>query len=341
MAGTKARARRAAPRGVVLWALLVATVGLPALPAVGLAADGRAEDDLRIDEANRLFLGGRYEDAERWLAALVAEHPDDASLQRKLGLCYYYLRRPEPALTHLRAYLARDAGISAQDREDVERWIREMEGLLEPVVEPVGQARAFPPPASASLSAPTPSPPVVLTAASAVPALRRGFLLVPYGGWQFPLRGPDWMKSAFRFGSLIGGHLSRNFSLSGEPAFSTWSFLGNHHAAQIDASITLLGHISGSRTEFVVGPRLGWSMVLRNNFDEHTYPFVNGVQYGGKAALFMAMSDQSGLGIVLDVAFTRSYESDSRCFESNGVGELDCNQTNNTAFGALSGALLF
>jgi len=31
----------------------------------------------------------------------------------------------------------------------------------------------------------------------------------------------------------------------------------------------------------------------------------------------------------------------SRCFESNGFGELDCNQTTNTAFGALSAALLF
>ena len=50
------------------------------------------------------------------------------SLQRKLGLCYYYLRRPQPALTHLRGYLARPDRVSAQDREDVERWIAEILG---------------------------------------------------------------------------------------------------------------------------------------------------------------------------------------------------------------------
>ena len=67
--------------------------------------------------------------------------------------------------------------------------------------------------------------------------------------------------------------------------------------------------------------------------------FVNGVQLGAKAGLFAVLSDQKslGVGIVMDLAYIRSYESDSRCFSASN----DCNDTNNTAFAALSGALLF
>jgi hypothetical protein len=290
--------------------------GLESVAAAASHDDG--DDEARIEEATRLFLGGQYAEAEKRLVELVAGHPEVPNLQRKLGLCYYYLRRPGPALTNLRGYLARERGISAQDREDVERWIREMEGLRDPTA----------------------------YRAATVPSFERGFLLVPYAGWQFPVNGPGWFASAFRFGTLIGGHLSRNIFLGGEPAFATWSFAGcgscgePHHAAQLDASATLLGHVSWSRTELVFGPKLGWSIVLRNNFDEHTFMFVNGPQIGTKMGVFVALSRWVALGVAIDLAYTRSRESDSRCFETNGVGELDCNNTKNTAFGALSAALL-
>jgi hypothetical protein len=302
---------------------------------VALAADARAGDEARIEEATRLFVGGRYEEAEKWLAVLVVEHPEIPSLQRKLGLCYYYLRRPELALAHLRAYLARESGISAQDREDVERWIGEMEGLREPTVGPAAPALKSAPRASLSAAAAPPSPP-------ARPNFRRGVLVLPYAGWQFPVQGPAWMMmSSFRFGTLVGGRLSRNVSLSFETAFSSWTFLGNHHTAQFDNGATLLYHVSGSRTELIFGPKLAWSVVLRNNFDERTYPFVNGVQIGAKLGLFVALHEGVALGMMLDLANTRSSTEDSRCFESNGIGELDCNQTDSTAFAAVSGGIFF
>jgi hypothetical protein len=188
----------------------------------------------------------------------------------------------------------------------------------------------------ASISATAAPPPP-----SARPNFRRGVLVLPYVGWQSTVQGPAWMTSGFRFGTLIGGRLSRNVTLSGEPAVATWTFLGNHHATQMDASATLLYHVSGSRAELFIGPKLGWSVVLRNNFDEHTYMFVNGVQIGAKAGLFAALSDGVAIGVVLDLANTQSKESDSRCFESSGFGELDCNNTDSTSFAALSGALFF
>ena len=81
--------------------------------------------------------------------------------------------------------------------------------------------------------------------------------------------------------------------------------------------------------------------MLRNNFDERTYAFVNGVQIGAKVGLFVALHEGVALGIMVDLANTRSDTEDSRCFESNGFGELDCNQTNSTAFAAVSGGIFF
>jgi hypothetical protein len=337
MAGGMALVRPAARRSSVLLVIVVmlaATSGLPGLASVALAADARAGDEARIEEATRLFVSGRYEEAERWLAVLVVEHPENASLQRKLGLCYYYLRRSELALAHLRAYLARGSGISAQDREDVERWIGEMEGVREPIVGPAAPALKSAPFASLSVVAALPSPP-------ARPSFRRGVLVLPYAGWQFPVQGPAWMMhSSFRFGMLVGGRLSGNVSLSFEPAFSSWAF-GTHHTAQFDNGATLLYHVSGSRTELFFGPKLAWSVVLRNNFDEHTYAYVNGIQIGAKAGLFVALHEGVALGFMLNLANTQSNTSDSSCFGSNGSGEVDCNQTDSTALAAVSGGIFF
>jgi len=99
-----------------------------------------------------------------------------------LGLCYYYLRRPEPALINLRGYLARtQSSIAAEDREDVERWIREMEALR---------------------------------AQSSVPTYQSGFLLVPYFGLQFPVQAAGWISSGLRVGALIGDLGGRGPELS-------------------------------------------------------------------------------------------------------------------------------
>jgi hypothetical protein len=189
---------------------------------------------------------------------------------------------------------------------------------------------------------------VVAGDADAVPAFRRGFLFAPYAGVQFGVAGPAWMSYAFRSGALLGGHLSRDFSLAAEPAVATWGFLGcdsshstcvePHHAVQLDAAAVLLRHVSRSRFELVFGPKLGWSVVLRNNYAERTYLFVNGPQIGAKLGLFESGASWIALGVVVDLAYTRSYKSSSRCF---GAGDADCNDTKNTAFGALSAAFLF
>ena len=48
---------------------------------------------------------------------------------RNLGACFYYFRRPEPALSNLRRYLSHKTDIAADDKAVVDRWIDEMEKL--------------------------------------------------------------------------------------------------------------------------------------------------------------------------------------------------------------------
>jgi hypothetical protein len=201
------------------------------------------------------------------------------------------------------------------------------------------------PPSGPPLTCPA-CPAVTATDSDALPAVRRGFLFLPYAGTQFPIHGPDWISYSFRTGALLGGHLTKNFSLSGEPAVATWAFCnssGNscafpHHAVELDAAAVLLRHVYGPRAHFFFGPKLGWSVVLRNNYAERTYMFVNGPQLGAKMGVFETSSNWISLGLVADVAYTRSYKSSSRCL---GADDVDCNDTKNTAFVALSAALLF
>jgi hypothetical protein len=89
---------------------------------------------------------------------LTIEYPDMPIFERNLGACFYYLRRPEPALSNLRSYLNHRKDIPDDDRAAVERWIDEMEKLR------VQSAAAATAPAAASLA------PVPATAPEAAPA---------------------------------------------------------------------------------------------------------------------------------------------------------------------------
>jgi hypothetical protein len=98
----------------------------PTAVAAGLDERGKAI----LKQATRFFKQGMYDEAAKMLSDLSVDHPEMASLQRNLGACYYYMRRPEPALSNLRDYLAHTKRtITADDKAEVERWIDEMEKL--------------------------------------------------------------------------------------------------------------------------------------------------------------------------------------------------------------------
>jgi hypothetical protein len=433
--------RAAMPRAVRLPlfmnAVLVLGVALPVGQGAALAAGLDAKDRAELKEATRLFQQRKYEEAEKLFVALRLNHPDMASLQRNLGLCYYYLRRPEAALFYLRDYLARKGKrISPEDREDVERWIEEMETLrVQSAAAPATAAATAPPrpalrpgegagpvPGSDPVPAPVPylavspwaaapapryspypapapyvpprrpgysatdgspawehpsfAPPRPVAAElgamppgtahrcetenardrNASPAFRRGFLALPYAGWQFPMSAAYWISSGFRFGSLLGGHLSKNLSLSGEIAFATWTWDRpatwndpgggeGHRAAQVDLGISLLRHVGWSWGEIIFGPRFGGAMIFRHDAQEDNRIFVNGFQAGLKIGLLKALSDSQALGLVADFSYTiNPVETEADCFfyeSASSPGEPNCTKTRNTFLGSLAAAMLF
>ena len=112
---------------LVALAISVVAVNLPSLAAVAASLDAKAEAEAK--EASRLYKEGSYDEAAKMFSRLTVEYPDMPIFERNLGACFYYLRRPEPALSNLRGYLNHRKDVPDDDRATVERWIDEMEKL--------------------------------------------------------------------------------------------------------------------------------------------------------------------------------------------------------------------
>jgi hypothetical protein len=93
--------------------------------AAGLDRKGKAD----AKEATQRYKEGRYEEAARIFVRLSIEYPDMEIFERNVGACFYYLRKPEPALSNLRNYLNHNKAIAPDDKAVVDRWIAEMEEL--------------------------------------------------------------------------------------------------------------------------------------------------------------------------------------------------------------------
>jgi hypothetical protein len=83
--------------------------------------------EAKAKKALRLYKQGHYEEAAILFAELSVDHADMLIFGRNLGACYYYLRKPDPALSNLRFYLGHKQDIAPDDKAVVTRWIDEME----------------------------------------------------------------------------------------------------------------------------------------------------------------------------------------------------------------------
>jgi tetratricopeptide (TPR) repeat protein len=137
--------------------------------AAGLDKKGSAA----ARKATQHYKQGNYEEAATIFLQLSVDNPDMPVFVRNLGACYYYLRRPEPALSNLREYLHKKKDITPDDSAEVERWIAEMDQLRQrestttPAAGPVPFASPAVPTARPSTAPVTPWPPA---AGQAVPA---------------------------------------------------------------------------------------------------------------------------------------------------------------------------
>jgi hypothetical protein len=111
-----------------------------------------------------------------------------------------------------------------------------------------------------------------------------------------------------------------------------------HRAVQLDASLVLLRHVDWSHGQFVMGPKLGWTFVLRHNPEERTFPYITGVKLGTKVGIFLAVTPSMTVGSVLDLDYLRAAgDWTSTCF----YGEPDCRDMWNTFVGSVALAMLF
>lgn len=114
------------------WPIAIAfalCLSIPLSTEPAFAAALTAKDNSKARRARQFYKEGHYEEAAKIFSSLSLDYPDKLVFTRNLGACYYYLRRPEPALSNLREYLQRSPAVTPEDRREVEGWIAEMEKL--------------------------------------------------------------------------------------------------------------------------------------------------------------------------------------------------------------------
>lgn len=142
----------------------------PRAPRPG-AAKASTPKDPREMQAREAYAAGRYKDALDVYVKLYAEslHP---TYLRNIGRCYQNLEDPDKAIGAFREYLRKSKGLAADEREEIDGYVKEMEALkakqeAKPAAtpsypEPKPEAGAppekpAPPPPAPTLTAPPPA----------------------------------------------------------------------------------------------------------------------------------------------------------------------------------------
>jgi hypothetical protein len=142
MFALRSAARIAARLPSLALAVLVLGAGVPATAA----------DEAREVEGRALFARGEYQASLDLFSRLYAEKADPVFL-RNIGRCHQKLRKPGPAIDAFRDYL-RLASVDADERAEVEGFIREMEELRQSERPPTVRAPAI----ELAIATPTPGP---------------------------------------------------------------------------------------------------------------------------------------------------------------------------------------
>ena len=136
--------------GAVLAFVFAFLVAVPIANAKG--GDNSAE--LKAREA---FAAGRYDEALDLFAKLYAQTLHPVYL-RNIGRCHQKLRQPDQAIDKFNEYLAKEKKISAEERKEIDGYIKDMETLRE---EQARQKNPPPPPPNNVVTPVNPPPPQV------------------------------------------------------------------------------------------------------------------------------------------------------------------------------------
>jgi hypothetical protein len=148
--------------GAVLGLCLAVLLATPVVAPVAHAAKGpKPADNAAEMKAREAFAAGRYDEALELFAKLYAQTLHPVYL-RNIGRCHQKMRQPDKAIDSFNEYLAKEKSISADERNEIEGYIKEMEALRD---EQAKQATPPTPPANNNLPPPVtpigsnPSPP--------------------------------------------------------------------------------------------------------------------------------------------------------------------------------------
>lgn len=164
--------------------------GLVLAVALFASRGARAEstDDLELT-ARTHFAASEYQAALDIYARLYARtlHP---TYLRNIGRCYQNLGQPDKAISAFREYLRKAKTVTADERTEVEGFIREMEALERSQEEKAKAPAAAPAPAAPApnLSAPPPAPTgpaAVVTSPQSRPADEAAESSPFYARWWF------------------------------------------------------------------------------------------------------------------------------------------------------------
>ena len=134
----------------------------------------RAAPDKREVEARADFAAGRYQQAIDLFARLYGETLNPIYL-RNIGRCQQNLNQPQAAINAFREYLRKAKGMTADERAEIDGYIKEMEALLAsrpaaPAPLPAGApASASPPPVASAI--PSGQPAATAAASPETPAV--------------------------------------------------------------------------------------------------------------------------------------------------------------------------
>jgi hypothetical protein len=133
----------------VLLAVSLVTIGIVPTPAHA-AKDKTAKEksekkDPREMQAREAYAAGSYKEALDIYTKLYAEklHP---TYLRNIGRCYQNLREPDRAISSFREYLRKAKDMPADERAEVEGYIKEMEDLQRQNAAAAEAARPVPQP---------------------------------------------------------------------------------------------------------------------------------------------------------------------------------------------------
>ena len=113
--------------GVVL--TVVSTFLVAAAPMVAAPAAHAAKTDNATEmKAREAFAAGRYDEALDLFAKLYAQTLHPVYL-RNIGRCHQKMRQPEQAIDKFNEYLVKEKKISADERKEIDGYIKDMETL--------------------------------------------------------------------------------------------------------------------------------------------------------------------------------------------------------------------